>query len=116
MRHLKRKVTLDRKKAPRAALLKGLVMNLILYEKIQTTKAKAHALRPIAEKMITLGKKKTLAGRRQMIAFFPIENPVKKIMEVLAPRYKDRAGGYTRIIKLGERAGDGASVVQIELV
>ena len=116
MRHLKRKVTLDRKKAPRTALLKSLVMNLILYEKIQTTEAKAHALRPIAEKMITLGKKGTLAGRRQMIAFFPIENPVKKIMEVLAPRYKERAGGYTRTIKLGERVGDGATVVQIELV
>lgn len=116
MRHLKKKVTLDRKKAPRRALLKNLAMNVILYEKIQTTEAKARAVRPLVERMITLGKKNTLSARRQLLAFFPIENPVKKIIEVLSPRYKERAGGYTRIVKLGERAGDGAHVVQIELV
>ena len=116
MRHLKRKVTLDRKKGPRTALLKGLAMDLVLYEKIRTTEAKAHAIRPIVEKMITVGKKNNLAARRKLLAFFPIENPVKKIFEVLAPRYKDRAGGYTRTIKLGARVGDGANIVQIELV
>jgi len=116
MRHQKKKVTLDRKRAPRVAMLKNLIMNVILYEKIQTTQAKAKAIRPLVEKMITLGKKNTLAARRQLLAFFPIENPVKKIMEDLNKRYASRPGGYTRIIKMGQRQGDGAEVVQIELV
>ncbi len=116
MRHRKKKVTLDRAKAPRRALLRGLTASVILYEKVQTTEAKAKAVRPLVEKMITLGKKPTLATRRQLLAFFHTENPVKKIIEELGKRYADRRGGYTRTIKMGERQGDRASIVQIELV
>ncbi|MEK7508355.1 MAG: 50S ribosomal protein L17 [Patescibacteria group bacterium] len=116
MRHRKKKVTLDRATAPRRALLRCLTASVILYEKIQTTEAKARAVRPLVEKMITLGKKPTLTTRRQLLAFFHTENPVKKVIEDLGKRYADRRGGYTRTIKMGERQGDGASIVQIELV
>lgn len=116
MRHYKKKITLDRKKGPREALLKNLAASVILYEKIKTTLAKAKAVQPLVEKMITVGKKQNLAARRHLLSFFPTENPVKKIMEDLSPRYANRSGGYTRIIKLGTRQGDGATVAQIELV
>lgn len=116
MRHQKKKITLDRKKGPRTALLKGLAANVILYEKVRTTLAKAKAVQPIVEKMISLGKQQSLHAQRQMRAYFSIENPVKKIVEDLAARYADRQGGYTRIIKLGHRQGDGAEMVLIELV
>lgn len=116
MRHQKRKVTLDRKKGPRAALLKNLAASVILYEKVKTTEAKAKAVRPLVEKMITLGKRGTLAARRQLLSFFPTENPVRKIMDELSVRYSSRKSGYTRAIKLGSRRGDGANIVIIELV
>jgi len=116
MRHRKTTKTLDRKKAPREALLRNLATSVILYEKVKTTKAKAKVVKPLIEKMITLGKKNTLASRRQALKFFYIENPVKKIFDELAPRYKDRQGGYTRITKLGFRKGDSAEIVMIELV
>lgn len=116
MRHYKKKITLDRKKAPRQALLKNLAASVILYEKVKTTRAKAKAVRPLVEKMITIGKRGNLAARRQLLAFFPTENPVKKIMEELAPRFAKRAGGYLRIVKLGPRAGDGAQMSQMELI
>lgn len=116
MRHQKKKVTLDRKKAPREALLKNLTASVILYEKVKTTKAKAKAVQPLIEKMITLGKKGTLTARRELLSFFPTENPVKKIMEDLGKKYAGRNGGYTRIVKLGNRVGDAADMVLIELV
>ncbi len=116
MRHQKKKVTLDRKKAPRVALLKNLAASVVLYEKVKTTKAKAKAVQPLVEKMITVGKQDTLAARRELLSFFHTENPVKKIMEDLGKRYAGRKGGYTRIIKLGNRAGDAAEMVSIELV
>ncbi len=116
MRHYKNKVVLDRKKSPRQAMLKNLTASVILYEKVKTTQAKAKAVRPLVEKMITIGKQGKLAARRQLLAFFPTENPVKKIMEELAPRFAKRPGGYTRIVKLEARAGDGAQMAQIELV
>ncbi len=116
MRHRKKTKILDRKKEPREAMLRNLATSIVLYEKVKTTKARARAVRPLVEKMITLGKKNTLASRRQAIKFFYIENPVKKIFEELGPRYKDRPGGYTRITKLGYRQGDSAEMVQIELV
>jgi large subunit ribosomal protein L17 len=87
MRHRKKKVTLDRLKAPRESMLKNMVASVILYEKIKTTKAKAKAAQPIVEKMITLGKRDSLAARRQLIKYFYIQNPVKKILEELSPRY-----------------------------
>ena len=116
MRHRKKTKTLDRNKESREAMLRNLATSIILYEKVKTTKAKAKAVKPVVEKMITLGKKNTLATRRQALKFFYIENPVKKIFEELAPRYKDRTGGYTRITKLGFRQGDSAEMAQIELI
>lgn len=116
MRHRKKGTILDRKQGPRTALIKGLVTSILLYEKVRTTRAKAKAAQPLVEKMITVGKAGTLHARRELLKFFPIAHPVKKIMEELAPRYKDRTGGYTRMTRLGERQGDGAEMVQIELV
>ncbi len=89
---------------------------MILYEKIQTTGAKAKTLRPIVEKLITKGKTNTLVARRNLLKYLYKESAVKKIIEDIGPRYKDRKGGYTRILKLGRRAGDAAEIVQIELV
>ncbi len=116
MRHRKKKFTLDRKKAPRKAMIKNLAASLILYEKIKTTKAKAKAVRSYTEKLITRGKKNDLAARRHLIRHLPLENAVKKVLEVLSPKYKDRKGGYTRIVKLGPRQGDGAEIAIIEFV
>jgi len=116
MRHRKKGKILDRKKAPREALLRNLAASIVLYEKVKTTEAKAKAVKPFVERMITKGKEDTLASRRQLMKFFYTEHPVKKILEVLGPRYKTRKGGYTRIIKMGPRKNDGAKMVQIELV
>jgi len=116
MRHRKKETILGRVKAPREALLRNLVASVILHEKITTTEAKAKAIKPLVEKVITSGKIPTLASRRKLLSFFYTEHPVKKIFEVLGPRYLSRPGGYTRIIKLGHRKNDGADMVQIELV
>ena len=116
MRHLKKKVTLDRKSGPRKALLKSLATSLILYEKIRTTAAKAKAVRPSVEKMITLAKNPTVQVRRELLRKLYVEKAVKKILEVLGPKYQSRKGGYTRTIKIGPREGDGANIVQIEFV
>lgn len=116
MRHQKKGKTLDRKKQPREALLRGLAASLILYEKVKTTEAKAKAVKPLVEKLITKGKENTLANRRYLHKYLYTENAVKKVLEVLGPKYKERQGGYTRIVKLGQRPGDGAKTVQIELV
>lgn len=115
MRHRNSGKVLDRKKGPREALLKGLATSVILHEKVKTTKAKAKAVRPIVEKLITAGKGGTLAARRRLAGTVG-ENATKKIMEVLAPRYKGRPGGYLRLTNLGRRVGDAAEMVQIELV
>jgi large subunit ribosomal protein L17 len=88
----------------------------VLYEKVKTTEAKAKAVRPLVEKAITAGKTPTLASRRKLLSFFYTDHPVKKIFDVLGPRYATRPGGYTRITKLGHRKNDGAEMVQIELV
>jgi large subunit ribosomal protein L17 len=116
MRHRKKGKILDRKKAPREALLRNLAASIVLYEKVKTTQAKAKAVKPLVEKSITTSKAGTLAARRNLMKTFYTEEPVKKLLEVLGPRYKERPGGYTRIIKLGPRQGDGAEMVQIELV
>ena len=116
MRHRKSKKTLDRKKAPREALLSNLACQLVLYEKISTTQAKAKALRPIVEKMVTRAKKDTLANRRLLISKLPIKKAVKKLFEVFGPKYLERAGGYLRITKIGIRKGDGAEMATIEFV
>lgn len=116
MRHQKKKVTLDRKTGPRTALLTGLVESLILYEKINTTKAKAKAVRSVAERLITKAKVNSLHTRRELISKLYTKNTVNKLLEDLGPRYADRKGGYTRIVTLKNRVGDGAEEVLIELV
>jgi len=116
MRHRKKGKILDRKTESRKALLRSLATSLVLYEKIKTTEAKAKALKPVIEKIITHGKKANLTTRRNLHKYLYLNNSVKKVLEDLSPRYKDRKGGYTRIIKLGTRKGDQAKIVQIEFV
>lgn len=116
MRHRKTGKTLGRKKGPREAMLRNLATSVILYEKVKTTRAKAKAVRSLVERMITTSKAGTLAARRNITKFLYGDNTTKKLMEELGPRYKDRNGGYTRITALGQRQGDGADMVQIELV
>ncbi len=116
MRHQKKKVTLDRNKSARRALLANLVASLVFHEKISTTKAKAKALQSLVEKLITKAKEQTLASRREISKTVYTENIIKKLLEVIGPRYKDRHGGYTRIINLGYRKNDNAEKVLIEFV
>ena len=116
MRHRKHKKTFDRKKSPREAMLKNLVTSVILYERVRTTTAKAKAIRPQIERLVTLGRQNTVANRRQLLRLLYTKQAVDKVLEVLGPRYQQRTGGYLRISKLGSRAGDGADVAQIELV
>ncbi len=116
MKHLKSGKILGRKTAARKAMLKNLAESIILYEKIKTTEAKAKVVKSMVEKMITRAKKDTLHNRRILLSRLPTENSVKKLFEVIGPKYKDRNGGYLRIIKLSQRKGDAAEIVQIELV
>ncbi|MSU75340.1 MAG: 50S ribosomal protein L17 [Candidatus Magasanikbacteria bacterium] len=116
MRHQKNKITLDRKSAGRKALLRGLAESLILFEKITTTKAKGRATRSFVERLITKAKQNTLAARRLTLAKIPAKNVVKKLFEVLGPRYAERKGGYTRVTLLNHRIGDGAEEVLVELI
>ena len=116
MRHRNTVKTLDRKSAARKMLMRNLVTSFVLYEKIETTEAKAKAVKPIVEKFITKSKKDDLATRRQLLSFFTDKNAVNKMLEVVGPKYKDRAGGYTRIIRLAPRQGDGAQMVKLELI
>ena len=116
MRHRKKTVKLDRKKAPREMMLKNLASSVLIYEKVKTTEAKAKAVRPLVEKAIGVAKVGDLTARRRLIQTLPQKLAVKKAMEVLGERYQSRKGGYTRLVKLGNREGDGAPVVQIELV
>ncbi len=116
MRHRVKGKKLDRTKAPREAMLKNLASSIIIYEKVKTTEAKAKTVKPLLEKIITTAIKGDLASRRELIRLLPQPMAVKKAMEILAVKYKGRAGGYSRIIKLGKRQGDNADMVQIELV
>lgn len=114
MKHRKKQVILDRKAAPRQALLSNLLTSLILFEKVKTTEAKAKAIKPLADKVITLAKKKTLVSKRELIAMLQDKKAVKKLLDVYVPRFASRTSGYTRIVKLGVRKGDGAVVAHIE--
>lgn len=116
MKHRRKGKTLDRKNGPRKALLRGLATSLVLYENMNTTLAKAQAIRPIVEKLITKSKNNTLTARRQLLSYLTIESAVNKMLAEIGPRYATRNGGYTRIIKLGKRKGDGAEIAQIQLV
>jgi large subunit ribosomal protein L17 len=116
MRHRKVGKKFGRPAASRNAMLRNLAASIVLHEKVKTTEAKAKTVRSIVERAITTGKKPTLASRRKLLSLFYTQHPVNKIFEVLGPRYADRNGGYTRIVKLGSRKNDGAEVVRIELV
>jgi large subunit ribosomal protein L17 len=116
MRHLKSGFKLGRKPAHRRATLRNLVTNLIEKERITTTVLRAKAARPLAEKMITLGKRDSLHARRQAAAFLQTPGATKKLFADLAPRFADRAGGYTRIIRAGWRIGDGAEIAILEFI
>ncbi len=107
---------LSRYRDQRVALLRGLVAELITHERITTTLAKAKETRVMAEKLITHGKKGSLHHRRLALAQVPNTGVVKKVFDVVAVRYSQRAGGYTRIMKLGPRNGDAAEMAIIELV
>ena len=116
MRHKISGRKLNRTSAHRKAMFKNLAASLIKYEQITTTLPKAKDLRPIVEKMITIGKKGTLHARRQLIAKLPTDAKVEKLFNEFPNRYKNRSGGYIRIIKKGFRYGDSASMALIELV
>ena len=116
MRHQVQKRYLRRTTAHRRALLRNLVTSFIDKERVTTTVAKAKEARPLAEKMITLAKRNTLHARRQALAYITKEAVVKKLFETIGPRFTERPGGYTRIVKLAPRAGDGAEMAVLELV
>ncbi len=116
MRHRKKNRTLGRPKAQREALLRNLSESLILHGKIRTTVAKAKELRSVIEPLVTKAKNGTLADRRNIMKVLYTEKAVKKIMEEIGPKYKERAGGYTRIVKAGSRPTDGANIAYIEFV
>lgn len=108
---------LGRKTAPRMALYANLIVAVLRYEQIKTTEARAKEVRGMVERVITLAKDGTLASRRRIVAELPDEPLViDKLINEIAPKYNDRTSGYTRIVKLGLRAGDRAPMVQLELV
>lgn len=116
MRHRKKQKILDRDKSHKKAMLINLAKVLLTHQKIRTTSAKAKYLRHFVENLITIGKRNNLAARRLLIQKTGSQSIAKKIMEETAVKYKERKGGYTRIIKIGFRPGDGAEIVIIELV
>jgi len=116
MRHRVKSQRLGRDSAQRKALLRNLVTSFLEKERINTTHSKAKAVRPVAEKMITLAKTNTLHTRRRALSYIYKKDVVKKLFEDIGPRFTERPGGYTRIVKLGPRAGDGAEMALIELV
>jgi large subunit ribosomal protein L17 len=116
MRHMNSGAKLGRQPAHRRATLRNLVTNVIEHERITTTVTRAKAAKPLVERMITLGKKDTLASRRQAAAFLMTAAATKKLFSDIAPRFSDRAGGYTRIIHAGFRIGDGANLAILELL
>jgi large subunit ribosomal protein L17 len=116
MRHRKAGNKLGRDTSHRRALLRNLVTSIIIEDRVETTVAKAKAVRPLVEKMITLGKKGDLHSRRQALAFMMTDTSVTRLFETVAPRYGDRQGGYLRIVKTGFQKGDGAEKAFIELL
>lgn len=107
---------LGRSSAHRNMMLRNLVTSLLKHGRIETTEARAKETRKLAEKMITLGKRGDLHSRRQVLAFVIEKEVVKNLFEVIAPKYEDRTGGYTRMYKLGPRRGDAAPMVILELI
>jgi large subunit ribosomal protein L17 len=108
---------LSRKMGPRLALFKNLTVSILRYERVKTTEAKAKEIQGRVERVITLAKRGDLAARRTVVSEFPNEPlVVTKLFDEIAPKYADRTSGYTRIVKIGQRSGDAAEIVQIELV
>lgn len=116
MRHLVRSKKLGRNPAQRKALLRNLVTSFLEKERIRTTLAKAKATRPLAEKMITLSRTNSLHARRRALKFIYKESVVKKMFDEIGPRFSERPGGYTRIVKLGPRDGDGTEMAMLEMI
>ncbi len=108
---------LSRKQGPRLSLFKNLTVSVLRYERVKTTEAKAKEISGRVEKMITLAKRGDLTARRAVVAQFPNEPlVVSKLFDEIGPKYADRTSGFTRIVRLGQRRGDAAEIVQIELV
>ena len=116
MRHQRSGKKLGRDSAHRKALFANLTASLIEHGRIQTTEAKAKAVRPIAEQMITLGRRGDLHARRQAMAYLRSQEVVHKLFAEVGPRFAERPGGYSRIVKVGPRQGDAAEMVYLELV
>ncbi len=116
MRHRKKGRQLGRQTKHRGALFRNLVTSLLDHERIETTEAKAKEIRGFTDRMITLGKEGTLPARRRALGFLRSKSVVSKLFDDVAARFKDRPGGYTRIIKTRRRVGDAAEMVAIELV
>jgi large subunit ribosomal protein L17 len=116
MRHRNAHRKLSRNTSHRRALLRNLVTDLLEHGRLMTTLPKAKEVRPLAEKMITLGKRDSLHARRQVQAYLMRDGIAKNVFDTIAPRFADRNGGYSRIIKLGNRKGDGADLAIIELL
>ncbi len=116
MRHRNHRYRLGRVTAHRWALLRNLLVALFRHERITTTETKAKALRPLADRMITLAKQESLHARRQVLAMVPDTEVVGRLFDTIAARFSDRQGGYTRILKNGVRRGDAAPLVFLELV
>src|SRR5712692_1709013 len=116
MRHKRAGYKLKRDTGARKALLRGLVTSVIEQERVITTTIKAKAVKPLVDKMITLAKRDTLHARRQAAAFLETPASVKKLFDKLGTRFGQRSGGYTRIVRLGWRKGDGAEQAMLELV
>jgi large subunit ribosomal protein L17 len=106
----------DRRSGHRRAMLRNLTTSIILHGKISTTEAKAKQVRGVTEKMVTLGKRGDLHARRLALAYLLDETAVKKLFDEIAPRYAERPGGYTRLLKIGMRRGDAAAVAVLELI
>jgi len=116
LRHQRSGKKLGRDSAHRKALYANLTASLIEHGRIRTTETKAKAVRPIAEKMITLGREGSIHARRQALAYLRTQEVVHHLFSEVAPRFKDRPGGYTRVVKLGPRQGDAAPMAYLELV
>ena len=116
MRHRVGGKKLGRKTPHRISMFRNMVASLLEHERIRTTLPRAKSIRPLAERMITLGKRETLHARRQALSFIRDPAVVAKLFSTLAPRFADRSGGYTRIIRLGFRDGDGAQMALLELI
>ena len=116
MRHHNKNRKFGREKDQRNALMKSLALSLVEREKIKTTEAKAKEIRPYVEKLVTTAKAGSVTSRRLITSRIGNPKSVKKLVEVIAPKYKERAGGYTRVIKMPEREGDGSRMATIEFV